>query len=486
MSYFIGVSQKDESGVKTGTRNRVWDGVKPLNLGYPSGWRIENKNGKVWVKGGCESFPLSPTALTQGTIIDLNSGRVSLTIRPRKSIPAAFSLTTSSTDIASQVLRVSFCRGSWGVSSERLSDFFVGKIGGLEAFSVEKRGDGFVLSPYMDGLEIEILGAKSLILTRLNPLMLERDKLLTSTILFSASQLSWRFNQARVADLPLPADGENAQEAEENIFFRKSLVSGACSIALLAAVCLILPGLIDQFRNVKPEMVSEQYAKISPVHSGVKSLQVNPPSGSRSAQVQAYRSEGFSHSLSQLMKGGMTKLLAESDIGGGEHLLQQRSGALHDSDRSTSSSIGLSGEGSKMVAMGGGFGKGVGYGKGDHASVSGQGHSFVAMDNSKSTVEEGLTRDEVGEVIHQHISEVRYCYESSMLRLPQVEGKLLMGFTIGGNGSVRTAEVKSSTLPDAKLDDCILRRLVGWKFPNTKGGVDVAVSYPFIFKTLGG
>ena len=187
------------------------------------------------------------------------------------------------------------------------------------------------------------------------------------------------------------------------------------------------------------------------------------------------------------MKGGMTKLLAESDIGGGgERLLQQRSGALHDSDRSTASFIGLSGEGTKLAAMGGGFGKGVGYGQGDHANVSGQGHSFVAMDNSKSTVEEGLTRDEVGEVIHQHISEVRYCYESSMLRLPQVEGKLLMGFTISGNGTVRTAEVKSSTLPDAKLDDCILRRLVGWKFPNTKGGVDVAVSYPFIFKTLGG
>ena len=482
MSYFIAVSQKDEHGVKSTTRNRVWDGKNALQLGGRDGWRIEKKNGKIWVKGGCESFPLSSSALSQGTIIDLNSGNVSLTIRPRKSAPSAFSLTTSSTDVSNQILRVSFCRGKWGVSSDRLADFFVGSVDGSEAFSIEKRGDGFVVSPYIEGLQLEILGADPVTLGRLNPVMLGRDELLTTTILYPQTLLSWRFNQARESASLLPSDAETAQDAREKIFFRRSLLSSALSIAVLVAMCLILPKLASSPERVE-EKLDGPFAKISPVHSGVKSSVATP---SRSAQVQAYRSEGFSHSLSQLMKGGMTKLLAESDVGGGEHLLQQRSGALHDSDRSTASAIGLSGEGTKMAAMGGGFGKGVGYGQGDHANVNGQGHSFVAMDNSKSTVEEGLTRDEVGEVIHQHISEVRYCYESSMLRLPQVEGKLLMGFTISANGSVRTAEVKTSTLPDAKLDDCILRRLVGWKFPNTKGGVDVAVSYPFIFKTLGG
>ncbi len=50
---------------------------------------------------------------------------------------------------------------------------------------------------------------------------------------------------------------------------------------------------------------------------------------------------------------------------------------------------------------------------------------------------------------------------------------------------VKVSEVKTSTLPDPRLDDCILRRLNTWKFPNPKGGIDVAVTYPFIFKTLG-
>jgi TonB family protein len=142
----------------------------------------------------------------------------------------------------------------------------------------------------------------------------------------------------------------------------------------------------------------------------------------------------------------------------------------------------------QIAALGGnapGGGPGVGYGKGDRVGVSGQGDSFVAMDTGGSTVEEGLTKDEVGEVIHRHMSEVRYCYESAMVRSPDIQGKLMIAFKIGGNGVVKTSEVQSSTLPDPRLDDCILRRLNTWKFPEPRGHIDVAVSYPFLFKTLG-
>ena len=52
-----------------------------------------------------------------------------------------------------------------------------------------------------------------------------------------------------------------------------------------------------------------------------------------------------------------------------------------------------------------------------------------------------------------------------MLRTPDIEGKLIVDFTIGGNGMVKSSEVKQSTLPDPRLDDCILRRLATWKFP---------------------
>ncbi len=75
--------------------------------------------------------------------------------------------------------------------------------------------------------------------------------------------------------------------------------------------------------------------------------------------------------------------------------------------------------------------------------------------------------------------------ESALIRAPDIEGKLMVAFVIGGDGAVKTSSVKQSTLPDPRLDDCILRRLATWRFPQPKGGVDVAVTYPFIFKTLG-
>jgi TonB family protein len=72
-----------------------------------------------------------------------------------------------------------------------------------------------------------------------------------------------------------------------------------------------------------------------------------------------------------------------------------------------------------------------------------------------------------------------------MIRTPDLEGKLVVAFTIGRAGSVKTSAVSSSTLPDTRLNDCILSRLANWKFPQPKGGIDVAVTYPFLFKTLG-
>jgi TonB family protein len=148
---------------------------------------------------------------------------------------------------------------------------------------------------------------------------------------------------------------------------------------------------------------------------------------------------------------------------------------------------GLTGTRSIDVASvgGGGGAKGVGYGKGERAGVAGQGKAFVGLDIDNSAVEEGLTKDEVGKVIHAHMSEIRYCYESSMIRNADIEGKLMLDFVIGPSGFVTKAAVKESSLNDPRLDDCVIRRLTKWQFPKPKGGVNVSVSYPFIFKTLG-
>jgi outer membrane biosynthesis protein TonB len=131
---------------------------------------------------------------------------------------------------------------------------------------------------------------------------------------------------------------------------------------------------------------------------------------------------------------------------------------------------------------------GAGYGAGKHgAGIKGSGGSFVQVSISDETPgmsEEGLTKQEVWEVINKHLSEVKYCYERAIIRRPDAQGKLVVAFTIGAPGSVKKTAVKSSSLGDPQLDQCIVGRLTTWKFPKPRGGIDVNVLYPFIFKRL--
>ena len=57
-------------------------------------------------------------------------------------------------------------------------------------------------------------------------------------------------------------------------------------------------------------------------------------------------------------------------------------------------------------------------------------------------------------------------------------------FVIGANGRVKSAQAKEPTSDEA-LNQCILNHLMKWPFPMPHGGIDVGVSFPFIFKLLG-
>lgn len=138
-----------------------------------------------------------------------------------------------------------------------------------------------------------------------------------------------------------------------------------------------------------------------------------------------------------------------------------------------------------VALVGAGANGGSAYGAGDsQAQIAGQGRGFVSLDLAQATVDEGLSREEVGRVIHAHFKEIRYCYESSLIRNPNNEGKVILDFSISGGGKVSSAKVQDNNLPDIRVSECIVAKLKTWGFPKPKGGVEVAVSYPFVFKNL--
>jgi hypothetical protein len=137
----------------------------------------------------------------------------------------------------------------------------------------------------------------------------------------------------------------------------------------------------------------------------------------------------------------------------------------------------LSGVGTTGKGGGGNYKEGTGLGVGKIGS------SNVGIIEEESEVSGGLDKDVIAEVIKSELGQIRYCYERQLSGNPDLYGKVMIKFTIGTAGLVVEQKVGTSTLKNADVEGCILRRVARWKFPTPRGGTTVLVSYPFLFKS---
>lgn len=98
----------------------------------------------------------------------------------------------------------------------------------------------------------------------------------------------------------------------------------------------------------------------------------------------------------------------------------------------------------------------------------------------------GLSKDVIGQVIERHKAQIRACYERELQREPALQGKVAVLFTIDGTGAVAVAEASEDSVGDGAVARCMLTRIRGWRFPAPKGGGQVVVTYPWIFRAAGG
>lgn len=304
-----------------------------------------------------------------------------------------------------------------------------------------------------------------------------------------STQPQWRWTLQSVAtsarntfvDSQKPI-GTHITDQIEQEFFTRVVKSTGGVLAAFVLLCFVVPLI---FPKNDEELVPEQFAQVVMNQTPSAPAASTPRAAAETAVVQAFQSQAVQNSVSNLLKGGMSKLLAQSDFLGSSRLKGSQS-IFKQSDTLQAKTPGATPSDVREVKVAtlGGSGNNS-YAKGTRASVSGQGGGVVALDLGQIDVEEGLSREEVGKVIHAHMSEIRYCYESAMITNPTLEGKLLVDFSIGAAGSIVRASVKQSTLGDRRVDDCIIRRLQRWAFPKPKGGNKVSVSYPFIFKSVG-
>jgi hypothetical protein len=139
--------------------------------------------------------------------------------------------------------------------------------------------------------------------------------------------------------------------------------------------------------------------------------------------------------------------------------------------------------GSAFFGLGGiGAPGGMGRGRTGRSGVQG---GVASAPSHGARVQGLLPMEAVRKVVDEHISEVQECYENGLIRNPGLSGKLVVEWTIGTNGRVSKVGTKIATLQSNAVSDCIIGHLKGWVFPKPTGGT-VVVSYPFIFKSVGG
>lgn len=92
-----------------------------------------------------------------------------------------------------------------------------------------------------------------------------------------------------------------------------------------------------------------------------------------------------------------------------------------------------------------------------------------------------LDKSVIRRVIHQHMAEVRRCYETALAKDPALQGRVLVRFVISAEGDVLESQVKESTLGDPTAEGCIAGAVRGWTFPRGPG--KIIVVYPFAFRT---
>lgn len=98
-----------------------------------------------------------------------------------------------------------------------------------------------------------------------------------------------------------------------------------------------------------------------------------------------------------------------------------------------------------------------------------------------SVTEAKIPQKEIKNKIKKNLSSFRDCYTEVLKTNSKLEGKVVLDWDIDDAGSVKRAEVKTSTLKDATVESCMLDKLKAIQFPSAPAGQVMNVNYPFVF-----
>jgi pSer/pThr/pTyr-binding forkhead associated (FHA) protein len=171
--------------------------------------------------------------------------------------------------------------------------------------------------------------------------------------------------------------------------------------------------------------------------------------------------------------GGMKSLNTGGVIG----TLKTKSGRLAAAGHTTVKTKGL------------GYGSGTGYGiQGLKGKAGGRAVAGAVVGTPKLvklSKKQGLSRNQVLDVVKKHIAKIQQCYERSLFSNPDLAGKVTYEWFITPRGGVTWAKVKATRMRGGDtLHRCVTGVFKRMKFPKAKNRQSTVATVPFPFGRL--
>ncbi len=134
--------------------------------------------------------------------------------------------------------------------------------------------------------------------------------------------------------------------------------------------------------------------------------------------------------------------------------------------------------------IGHGAGTGSGYGVGGgRGGMRGRTAAVPTVSIGQPSAQGDLDKAIIRRYIKRNQQKIQYCYEKELLAKPNLSGTVMTNFLITPNGNV---SVSNGTGVDPNVASCVAGVIKNIEFPKPKGGGNVQVNYPFIFRLGGG
>jgi len=224
----------------------------------------------------------------------------------------------------------------------------------------------------------------------------------------------------------------------------------------------------------KQEQKQEQPVSKAASISSTLSKMLNKKSSVTAESIQqAISNNGTQTTRNNNLKNANLKSqdIAAGTAGGGSVNVNALSAGLSAGTGAKAGSLNgfANGKGASIGGSGGGFG-----GKGFDMSLGGDEEEALG----------GLDKSLIAAVVQANIGQIKHCYERQLIVDPNVFGKVVAAWTINKDGAVSVSSVKKTTMNNKTVENCIAGKIKTWAFPKPKGGGQVLVSYPFLFKSL--